>query len=57
LVSRFCIKCKSIIDQEEAAVTFKTGYYKNTIPLALCRSCLIESSSRASISEQAEKQR
>jgi hypothetical protein len=41
-MTRYCVSCQNLITLDETAVAFKTGYYKITIPLALCGRCMAE---------------
>jgi hypothetical protein len=35
----YCVKCAMIVPREQAEQIFKTGFYKITIPLAICTKC------------------
>lgn len=35
----YCIECNMIMERGNAEKIFKTGYFKTTIPLCLCKEC------------------
>jgi hypothetical protein len=35
----YCIHCNEIVDDSIPSVIFKTGFYKQTVPLCICQSC------------------
>ncbi|SFI79353.1 hypothetical protein SAMN02799624_02217 [Paenibacillus sp. UNC496MF] len=35
----YCLGCRAFPDREEAARTFRTGFYRVIHPLGMCRSC------------------
>ncbi|WP_068776178.1 hypothetical protein [Paenibacillus sp. FJAT-26967] len=36
----YCIHCGSIVSRTQADKIFKTGFYRVSIPLASCKSCV-----------------
>lgn len=35
----YCIHCDKLVSLEKAAMVFKTGFFKNTYPLGICKVC------------------
>ncbi len=38
----FCVACSSVVDKEKAEVIFRTGFYKVSMQLGICKECEIE---------------
>ncbi|KIL35586.1 hypothetical protein SD70_32155 [Gordoniibacillus kamchatkensis] len=37
----YCIQCESLVPIGNAAVAFRTGFYKVDIPLGQCAACMV----------------
>lgn len=46
----YCIYCCQLIQADEAAVTFRTGFFRLVYPLARCHCCAVSSSEREATS-------